>query len=439
MDKLNIVMKSIISNKYIKNISWLLIEKIIRIFAGIFVGAAVARYLAPEQFGLFNYALSIAAMFTAFSTLGLDGLVVREIVRNNYTRDSILGTAFLLRLIGSFTVLFLVLTFVLLSNLAINIKVLIFIISSATIFQSFNIIDLFFQSQMLSRSVVIVNIISLLLSSFVKIMFILVKAPLIMFAWVVLFDSVVVFIGFFFIYSKKKELSISNWSFNKKIALTLIKDGFFYLVSATIISFYMKIDQVMIGDILGPKNVGEYAIAAKLSELWYFIPIILAQSFFPSLEESKAISINLFYEKLEKLFVICHLSSIFIIFSTIFLSKFMIITLYGAAYSNAVIVLVIHILSLIFVFQKVTSEYWVLSENLKYFEVIKTFVSLIINIALNLLLIKRFGISGAAIATVVAMFFSGYLSFAFIKKGAPIFKIMTRTLLFQNLNILKSK
>ena len=87
-------MKGFVSNIYIKNFSWLLIEKIIRIFSGVLVGASVARYLAPEQFGLFNYALSFASMFTAFSTLGLDGLVVRELVKNNYTRDAILGTAF---------------------------------------------------------------------------------------------------------------------------------------------------------------------------------------------------------------------------------------------------------------------------------------------------------------------------------------------------------
>ena len=412
MNNINIIMKSIISNKYIKNISWLLIEKIIRIFVGIFVGAAVARYLAPEQFGLFNYALSIAAMFTAFSTLGLDGLVVRELVRNNYSRDAILGTAFFLRLIGSFVVLFLVLSFVLLSNFPINIKVLIFIISSATIFQSFNIIDLFFQSQTLSKPVVIVNIITLLISSIIKIVFIVFKMPLITFAWIVLFDSIFISIGFWLIYSKKK-ISFSNWVFDKKIAISLLKDSFFYMISATVISFYMKIDQVMIGDILGPKNVGEYAVAAKLSELWYFIPLVLSQSIFPSLEKAKILSQKLFYDKLEKLFVICYIVSICIIFSTLLFSKFIIITLYGIAYSKAAVVLTIHIISLIFVFQRVATEYWILSENLKYFEIIKTFISLIINVLLNLYLIKKYGISGAAISTVITLFFSGYLSFAF--------------------------
>lgn len=432
-------MKSILSNKYLKNISWLLIEKVIRIFSGVFVGAAVARYLAPEQFGLFNYALSFASMFTIFSTLGLDSLIVRELVRNKYSRDAILGTAIYLRIFGAFIVVLLVFLSLIFSSIEFNIKILIFIISTATIFQSFNLIDLYFQSLILSKPVVIVNVVGLLLSSVLKILSIWFKVPLVIFAWIVLFDSLVLAFGFLVIYSKQKRLSIFNWSFDKKIAINLLNDSFFYLISATIISFYMKIDQVMIGNILGSKSVGEYAVAAKISELWYFIPLVLSQSFFPSLEKSKINSKDLFYFKLEKLFVVCHLSSLFIILATIFFSNFIITTLYGNAYSNAVSVLIIHIASLIFVFQRVASEYWIMSENLKYFEIVKTFITLLINIILNLFLIKEYGISGAAISTVVAMLFSGYLSFAFYKKGHVIFRIMTRTLLFQNLYILKQK
>jgi O-antigen/teichoic acid export membrane protein len=262
--------------------------------------------------------------------------------------------------------------------------------------------------------------------------------PLISFAWIVLFDSIFISMCFLGIYAKNNNI-LSNWIFDKKIAISLLKDSFFYMISATIISFYMKIDQVMIGNILGPKDVGEYAVAAKLSELWYFIPIILSQSIFPTLEKAKISSKQLFYQKLEKLFVIGYLTSLCIIFFTILFSKFVIITLYGIAYSKAVVVLIIHITSLIFVFQRVATEYWILSENLKYFEIIKTLISLMINILLNLILIRKFGISGAAVSTVITLFFSGYLSFAFYKKARPVFQIMTRTLLFQNVKFLKIK
>ena len=70
-------------------------------------------------------------------------------------------------------------------------NMLIFIIASATIFQSFNVVDFYFQSKVLSKYVVYANILTLSISTIIKITLLLNEAPLIAFAWVVLFDSFV--------------------------------------------------------------------------------------------------------------------------------------------------------------------------------------------------------------------------------------------------------
>lgn len=132
---------------------------------GLFVGIWIARYLEPEQFGLFSYAQSFVGLFTAFATLGLDGIVVRELVKGESRRDILLGTVFWLKLIGAFLVLiFLAIAVNFTSNDHYTNK-LIFIIASATIFQSFNVVDFYFQSKVLSKYVVFANIISLLFTS----------------------------------------------------------------------------------------------------------------------------------------------------------------------------------------------------------------------------------------------------------------------------------
>lgn len=66
--------------KYFKNTSWLFGEKILRMIMALFVGVWVARYLGPEKFGLLSYAQSFVALFSVVASLGLDGLVVRELV-----------------------------------------------------------------------------------------------------------------------------------------------------------------------------------------------------------------------------------------------------------------------------------------------------------------------------------------------------------------------
>ena len=68
--------------KILKNINWLTIEKIFQLGLGIVVYAIIAQYLGPQRFGLLNYALAFTGLFLAFNTLGMDNIVVREIVHS---------------------------------------------------------------------------------------------------------------------------------------------------------------------------------------------------------------------------------------------------------------------------------------------------------------------------------------------------------------------
>lgn len=98
--------------RYFKNTSWMMAEQLLRIIAGLFVGIWVARYLGPQQFGLFSYALAFTAIFGGIAKLGLDGIVVRELVNYPEKRDAYLGTAFWLKVIGAFIVMGLMATIV---------------------------------------------------------------------------------------------------------------------------------------------------------------------------------------------------------------------------------------------------------------------------------------------------------------------------------------
>ena len=133
--------------RYLKNTSWLGAEHIIRILVGFFVTVWFIRYLGPEQFGVFSYAQALVALFTAiFGLSGLDGIVVRELIKNSRANQSLMVTAFFIKLFGAILVLmalFASLAFIDQDNLTIW---LIFIIASANLFHSFNIIEIYFQS-----------------------------------------------------------------------------------------------------------------------------------------------------------------------------------------------------------------------------------------------------------------------------------------------------
>ena len=414
--------------KYFKNTSWLFGEKILRMIVGLFVGIWVARYLGPEQFGLFSYAQSFVGLFTAIATLGLDGIVVRELVKSPKLINKLIGTSFFLKLFGAIlTLIILVIAIGFTSNDSYA-NSLILIIASATIFQSFNVVDFYFQAKVFSKYIVFTNIFSLLISSIVKIYLILNEAELEAFAWVILFDSCILACGFIYFYLKQ-NLSIGKWSFDKELAKSLLSDSWPLILSSMVIAIYLRIDQVMIKEIIDSEAVGQYAAALRLSESWYFIPMIISASLFPAIIQAKKISLQLYYSRLQKIFDLMFWIAIFIAIPITFFSEDIIDLLYGDKYDMASEVLIIHIWTGLIIFLGVPRSKWFISENLVKYSFYTSLFGVFINIILNYFLIPAYGIYGAAYATLISSLLGTYLFNLVNSKLLIIFKLQTNAIL----------
>lgn len=406
-------LKKIVSHKgfrkYGTNTLWLLSEKILRMTVGLFVGVWVARYLGPDRFGLFSYVQSFVGLFIAIATLGLDNIVIRELVKNEDRRNELLGTAFSLKFIGSIvllSVLGIVINFTSNDRYTNN---LVFIVASATLFQSFNVIDFYFQSKVLSKYVVYTNVISLCISSIIKITLIVNSASLIAFAWVVLFDSLVLSLGLIYFYIKKvTSFKVKDLVFNKVVAVALLRDSWPLILSSIVISVYMKIDQVMIKEMLDNEAVGQYAVAVRLSEIWYFIPMVMVSSLFPAIINAKEQDTKLYFIRLQKLYDFMVWTAIAIAILISFLGDWMVNFLYGEQYNQSASVLIIHIWAGVFVFLGVAFGKYLIAENLTKKSFYRTFLGAVCNVGLNFVLIPKYGIRGAAVATLCSQFIANY-------------------------------
>ena len=414
--------------KYFKNTSWLFGEKILRMIVGLFVGIWVARYLGPEQFGLFSYAQSFVGLFAAIATLGLDGIIVRELVKDESRRDELIGTAFWLKLMGAIGVLAILAIAVNFTSNDSYTDTLVFIIASATIFQSFNVIDFYFQSKVLSKYVVYANIISLFISSIVKIALILNDAPLIAFTWVVFFDSFVLAVGFIYFFLKNNStLKIKNLTFKSKTAVLLLKDSWTLILSVIGISVNMTIDQVMIKEMMDAEAVGIYSVAVRVSELWYFIPLAIVSSLFPAILNAKKQGNEFYLKRLQKLYDFMVWMAIFIALPMTFLSDWIIGLLFGQAYIEAGSVLMIHIWTGVFVFLGLAFGRYLLSENLNKKSFYRTLFGAILNVIFNYILIPIYGIHGAAVATLLGQLSANYLYDIFDKDLHHQLKMKTKS------------
>ena len=386
--------------RYFANTSWLMGYRVANMLVALFVGVYVARYLGPDQFGLLSYAGSFVGLFVALATLGLDGIMVRELVKAPECRDELLGTAFWLKAGGAALMWFCIATAIPFANNDVQANILIAIIAFAVIFQAFNVIDFNYQAEVNSKFVVYAHLVQLVISSITKLILVWISASLVWFACVFLLDAMVHSVGLTAMYLKNTG-KIWYWKWRWETAKQLIKDSWPLILSGMVISIYMKIDQVMINEMLGTEQVGYYAAAVRLSEAWYFVPMAITSSVFPAIINAKKQSEELYYKRLQRLYVLMVWLAVAIAVPTTFLATWVIKILYGEAFFPAAGVLSVHIWAGVFVFLGVASGKWYIAENYIKKNFYRTFLGMLVNVILNFVLIPQYGILGAAVATLL--------------------------------------
>ncbi|HEC0404221.1 TPA: oligosaccharide flippase family protein, partial [Klebsiella aerogenes] len=92
---------NLLKEKSFGNMIWLMSDSILRLGMGFIVSVWLARYMGPSAFGVFNYAYAMIVIYSAVASLGMNGVVVRELIKGNADTRTILGTSFFLQVMGS--------------------------------------------------------------------------------------------------------------------------------------------------------------------------------------------------------------------------------------------------------------------------------------------------------------------------------------------------
>ncbi len=413
--------------KYFANTSWLLGERVLRMVVSLFVGIYVARYLGPERFGLLSYTLSFVWLFSSLASFGLDDILVRELVKRPKQRKNLLGTVFWLKVCGTVVMGIAIAA-------ALHFKTedeqtywMIALITFGFLFQSTNVVDFYFQSQVQSKFAVRAQAIQLILTSLFKIYLVWNQAELIWFAFALMLDQAVVAVLFLLVYHWKIGW-FPFFSFRWTEAKKLMIDAWPLIFAGMVVSVYMKIDQVMLKEMLDAKAVGVYAAAVKLCEAWYFLPTALIASLFPAVIEAKIKSKTLYDKRVQNLYDLMVWSSIAVALPTTLLADWVILILYGIDFQEAADVLRIYIWAGVFVTLGIASSKWLIAENLQRYLFFRTILGALLNVGFNLWLIPIYGIKGAAIATLVAQGTVGFLSLSFFKKTRHNFLMAAKSL-----------
>jgi len=408
-------------------------ERLLKVIIGLVIGIYIARYLGPVQFGKLSYAVSFTGLFMILTALGLDNIVIRELVRyhSQAVIAEVLGASFFLRIIAS------IFAFLLMASVAVFMPVghdetlMILIIGASFFFLSANIIVLYFQARVEAKFTVYAQVLQIICSAIIKIILVQIKAPLVFFAWALLFDSLVLAILLFCVYLKREGFaSFRAWNFRRSKARMLLRDSWPLLVAGFTVTAYMKVDQIMIRQMLDPGAVGIYAVAVRISEVWYFVPVVITTSVFPAIIRARRNDLGVYTKRLQQLFNLMPVLALCIALPVSFLSADIVEILFGTQFGEAGSVLAIHVWACIFVFLQDAAWRWYVAENKQVIGIRWLLIGLLSNVVLNYFVIPRWGILGAAWTTLIARGLAGYLGHMFSGETRSLFWMLTRSLLF---------
>ncbi|WP_375559417.1 flippase [Bernardetia sp. OM2101] len=388
--------------KYAKNTNWLILEKLLQIVSGVFVGLYVARYLGAERFGTLNYAQSAVVLFNTLTFLGITEVITRELITDFKLQQKILGTALILRLVGGGLFLLSMLVYIFFYEQNIETRWLIGIISFGYFFNSFDIVIYYFQAKVISDRKVKAFLISLSIGAILKLVFIFLELPLIYFAIALAAENIILVIALLVGYQLESK-DLFKWRFDKIVAKRLILTALPLLISNGLMSIYMRIDQVMIEKILqDDAQNGYYAAAVRLSEMWYFVPLSICASVFPAILHAKASDEKRYQMRLQQLFDVLGWFAILVALFCFLFSDWIILLAYGKEYVPSAEILTIHIIGGFFISIGAVSGKWIYAEKLEKIVFFRTLLGAIVNIILNWYFLPIYGIKGAAWATVIS-------------------------------------
>ena len=396
---------------------WLFFERIIKLLISLFATAYMARTLGTEGYGALSYVHGLVLMVSSIANVGMDSLLIREVEKNPSSEIYIVRNSFILKF--SFLMLGALGLWVYLSQTGSLAELQILPIFIIVLFLSiFQIIEFYFLSKSLSKYSVWAWLLGSMISNVLKIIGLRLGFGLVFLSWCFLIESLIVGLVLFGFYRKQSLISLTKpepswWHHYIKSAMPLA------LASISVI-LYMRIDQVMIREMMGVSFVGLYAAAIKLSEFTYFIPIALTASYMPKWSSLKKNSDEMF-SSVEKVTSLLILLSLSISVIGLLLGDYIILGIFGDGYRESSLTLKIHLLSSSFVFLGVVTTKVLILGGLEKLVLKRSIIGSGLNVVLNLFFIPMWGLEGAAFATLISQAYLGLFSLVFFKESRRIF------------------
>ena len=415
----------------LSNSVWSILNQGARVTTLAIVTIALSRHFGPQSFGRLAFGLAFVRIFAVIAAFGLDRVLVRQLTETPEQSGEILRLAFRLKVIlalASYAAL-LGLAFLIDPHARLTIAI-VTLAGAGLFFQPFDVFDFHFQSENRFRLCFYGRTVPILLSTAVKLGALFAGAPLLVFAALETVEAILVGTALGLLHRLwKREAKFEpkpvveiNWS-------GLLGEGLPLLLASLAVMIYMRSDILMLGKMAGFEAAGIYSAAAQVTEACALFPLAFAPALFPILVRWRRLGLRYYKQQFGRLFLGATLAGFAVSLFLTLAARPIVILLYGPQFLPAAKVLVIHGWATIFVFLGIVQSGYDITEGLTWAATQRAAIGAVTNIALNLVLIPKYGPSGAAIATLISYGCSAFLLNLVRKATRPVFALQLQALL----------
>lgn len=431
--------------KVAKNSSWIVFQNIFTMILGVVITGVIARYFGTEKYGIFNYILSITSLFSGIASIGIYHIATKDLTQRPEDEGKILGTSFTIRLIAAILLIIAAETTVcIMTNNDSTSMVIGILLSLMMLFSCSEVIDYYATANLKVKYLAVSKCISYIIFAVLKILIVVLKLDIRYYTATYLIEGIIyaIFLSISYKLIHKNIGKTCKWSFDKDYAKKLLSNCWYFALSSIMVTIYMRIDQVMLGKMIEDKSqVGIYSAAVRIAEMWAFVPNSIISSFKPVIMKYKGENNNKEYVKnLQRLYDISSLVSILFAIGITIFARLIIVILYGKAFLEASKILYILIWGIWFGILGNVHYVWLICENKGKYSLFYSATGSISNIIFNAILIPKYGMYGAAIATLISQFIANIVSFGIFKETRVLSKFAIKAILFvEPLKFLKNR